>query len=644
MTEDNITHTDMICVGLSLFPRAIRETLISNADFRAQHGLKSESKITFGKSGVTFTRSEIFRAIRMLLGRTLLDLAVTDTEGGQWKLYLERKDDLDRVVLVQDQRRLVLSDFWYLSPDQESRIVGFERAVLEVNFPASSVSKWKDLFAAGSLSDEDFDDFQSDLRGTPTQVAGIISVELRSELNSDVHTLVPDDPRYFARLIGEPDGDETLAAYVEGTAPKHIQQLIDWRPLEGLKLVLLLCAHSSISKLIDASKIEPEVMIELFDWLATRADRISQLGGIEFGLRHLDKHPKIEPVILKLVEQIRKEDPEEESSRLSLLSALIVFVDGELSRTQLLRGTSPFWRRLAAIAHASLMERQLIGSRVRLGECARLMRQQRGQYFYLQTLTDLRSEPRWMPDFVLGGQLKAEFVGRIFGAARENESKICSPELRALLMGEDADGIRALLEFPFPFLPGPLEGGVESILDMPNEIKLKIESQLSAETLNAGSFASLVNSALIFRVDQNFATLAAQALRRVKYQLREDGDNDRIFSLLSGLAIVSAVTRSSDLAEEVRILTRAVRRRGQAKIAAENAMRIGLMAAASHSDLGNWCKFMGDWLTEQSFEDLEKEAVLNLHSHIRRLVHIVPKLWETCAKADAACAALVGSH
>lgn len=148
MTESDITHTDMIIAGLSLFPRAVRETLISNADFRAEHELKFESEITFGKSGVSFARSKIFGAIRSLLGRALLEPAVMDTGGGQWKILLEPRDGIERVVLVQDQRRLMLSDFWYLSPDHAVRMSGFEKAALEVNLPASAVGRWKEVFAA----------------------------------------------------------------------------------------------------------------------------------------------------------------------------------------------------------------------------------------------------------------------------------------------------------------------------------------------------------------------------------------------------------------------------------------------------------------------------------------------------------------
>jgi hypothetical protein len=136
----------------------------------------------------------------------------------------------------------------------------------------------------------------------------------------------------------------------------------------------------------------------------------------------------------------------------------------------------------------------------------------------------------------------------------------------------------------------------------------------------------------------------AQGRALLEQSMREDGDGDRIFSLLSGLATVAAVTRSADLASEVRILTRAVRRRGQAKIPAHDAMRIGLIAAASHAGLVDWCKFFGEWVTEHSFEDLDRDTSEKLHSQILRLCHVEPRLWETCAKADAACSALNSSR
>jgi hypothetical protein len=174
---------------------------------------------------------------------------------------------------------------------------------------------------------------------------------------------------------------------------------------------------------------------------------------------------------------------------------------------------------------------------------------------------------------------------------------------------------------------------------MPTEIEAELRKGLEAEELTPKSFTTLVNSVLIFRVGPQLAQLAAQALRRAKYQIRRLPGQDETFSLLVGLGTVAAVTRSSELAEEVRILVRVVRRRLGSNIGANDAMRIAMIAAGAYVDENKWCKFVGDWMTELSFEDIDREKSENMWQHIRMLCHVEPHLWETCAKAEAACAA-----
>src|SRR5207249_2285328 len=140
-------------------------------------------------------------------------------------------------------------------------------------------------------------------------------------------------------------------------------------------------------------------LIQAYEWLHKKGDRISQIGAIEIGLSILDKRPKIEPYVQGVIEQIRDDCADDDRGRFHLLSALIVLVEGELSRTKILRKKPPFWRRLASIAQASLIERCVIGSHVDMAEFTRWAVQARGQLFYLQTMSDLRREPRWHPDY-----------------------------------------------------------------------------------------------------------------------------------------------------------------------------------------------------------------------------------------------------
>jgi hypothetical protein len=169
-----------------------------------------------------------------------------------------------------------------------------------------------------------------------------------------------------------------------------------------------------------------------------------------------------------------------------------------------------------------------------------------------------------------------------------------------------------------------------------------LQQHLTTARAVGQAFISLVNSPLIFKLGPQLAQLAAQALRP-KYQLRKMKAENDAFPLLSGLATVAAVTRSTELADEVRILTRVLRRRPGVDIAPGDAMRIAMIAAASHIDKANWCKFVGEWLTELAYEDMSHDKAVNLYQHVRVLCQLEPNLWETCGRAEAALSACVQS-
>lgn len=92
---------------------------------------------------------------------------------------------------------------------------------------------------------------------------------------------------------------------------------------------------------ISVEHLGNEDLVRAFDFLEKHGDRISQLGAIEIGLRLLPERPEIEPLIIRLIEQIRDDDVDGSASEFKLLSALFLLVDGELSRTRLLSGAPP---------------------------------------------------------------------------------------------------------------------------------------------------------------------------------------------------------------------------------------------------------------------------------------------------------------
>lgn len=641
MPGPSYNRSFLVSAALQYLPPSIRESLILDTVFLNSYELIPATQISIGEAGVSFHGSKFYDCIREALADRSARTSLKDETGHEWRMEIVEKDNEQWVRLSDGKRRFLLSDYSALSPDQAERLKSFDRYANEVNLPEKPTSAWRAILVSRGLSDDEIDQLHTEIKETPVRMASLVSSEMASG-NVSLSTFVPRSERYFDRLVGEYRQTLNIVDHAQTAAGKHIRQLMSWRAYDGFLLSLLLSSHSLISSTIDVDQLEEKDLIQAYEWLQKEGDRISQIGAIEVGLSVLDKRPMIEPYVQGIIEQIR-DDSADDRGQFHLLFTLIVLVEGELARTKILRGKPVFWRRLASIAQASLIARCIIKSHIDTTSFTEWAMQTRGQLFYLQTMADLRREPRWLPEYASPHQLKAELIGRILGAAQQNTIKIHTPALRELLFGEGPEGLKSLVKGLSPYLPGPLEGGLESQREPPEEMLRSIEEQLSAETLRPHSFIALLNSALIFRLDSHHAQLAAKALRAGKHQLRQADSKEQLLTVLRRLATVAAVTRSGELAEELRTLTRRLRHDPGHSLSAEEAMRIGLVAAAAHSDLTGWCEFFGEWITELAFQSLEHEEMERLHSYVEQLCGIVPELWVTCGRAKAALSTRAGT-
>ena len=369
-------------------------------------------------------------------------------------------------------------------------------------------------------------------------------------------------------------------------------------------------------------------------------DRISQLGAIEVGLRVLPSRPEIEQALIRLIEQIRDDDVDEQASGFKLLSALFCLVDGELSRTRLFSSEPPFYRRLAALSQAALIYRQLVSSSVDIDQFSEWAFNNCGG-FYLQSLVDMRLEPRWDPEFVMASQMKADFFGRILNAAKKYEQNITGSQIYNLVFGDEAGSLQPFSDLLETWFPGPLDGTEDTQSALPPKFAEAIETQLSIEEVGPSSFPALVNFALIYRIGTDQAELAATALKLANHRIPNIENRQQLVAILDGLARVAAVSRSLVLADELQILVHRYRHDAQYALSIQEIIRICLVVAASRSDLSEWTEFVGDWLTELAFSDLNDDEAQGFHACLDWLCHAAPELWVSCGRADAALSALI---
>lgn len=644
METHKYKRSTIVWAILKSFPPLFQQSLISDPEFSANYDLKSDVQIILGEDEAVFLRSEFYSGIREILADKHVQLSVKDMDDTEWQLSLSMEGDEDQIILSNQDRHLPLSDlFFALSSESTERIRNLEQMICDKYLPEQAVDEWRAILSTRELQDDELDLLNNDFKDTPIHVAANIRSEMKRG-TSQLSTLVPSSESYFNCLVGSYNPSLNIMEYIDTSANEHIRQLMAWKSHDGFLFSLLLSSHSSVSSANIADEIDAKELSQIYEWLQGNGDSISQIGAIEIGLSILDKRPEIEPYIQRMIEQIRDDNTDNDQSRFKLLSSLIMLVEGELSRTKTLRGKPPFWRRLASIAQASLIERCLIEMNVEITQFIEWAMQVGGEFFYFQTLTDLRQEPRWDPDYISAEQLKNEFISRIVGAAQKYTSKISTPALRKLLFDNNTTSLNSLIVFPSSYLPGPLEGGFESQSEIPEEISEMIEEHLGGDVLQLKSFTVLVNSVLLFRVKQDQVQLAVKALRAVKYQLKQPESKEQLFGILKGLATVAAVTRNSELARELKILTRQYRNKQEYNISTHEALLIGLVAAASYTELIDWCEFVGEWITELAFQQLDSSDIERLDSHITQLCHIVPELWSTCGRADAALKSLVKTH
>ena len=635
MANDPYVRSTLAHVALELVPPLIRQSLMDDPGFRSDFGLRTAAVIDFGDAGVSVDRTKFFDAVRKALSRATAT-EVTDLEGRNWHLNRKNKTNaLPALAMFHGDRRLDLPDLNVLSPQKATRLRSLDEAASEVNLPPSDRRAWRDILSERALDDDEVDEFNRDLLDTPVNLSRVIHSEL-TKGKAKISTLVPSSRRYFERLVGRYDGSASITDYSGGGGKQILEHLREWHPYDGFLFSLFLASHSSLAAEITVDQLKDDDLSRVLDFLEKCGDIISQLGAVEVGLRMIPEKPGIEGALIRLIEQIRDDNVDGANSGFKLLSALFVLVDGELATTRLLSVEPPFYRRLASLTQAALIHRQYINTDLTLDSFCDWAFEARGGQYHLQTLADLRLEPRWTPNFASPSQMQADFYGRIMITAKNYERNIRGGKLHALALGTGDRSLPSLSEFFRPYLPGPLEGGGLSPNPLPAEYSDAIAAQLSTGEADVSSFIALVNTAQVFRIETEQAQAAANLLKSNDYRISGVEDKAELLYVLNGLAKVAAVTRSCTLADELRILVRRFMRGAQSRLSIEDAFRFCLVAAASRSDLHEWREFTGDWLTELAFGELKDDEATVLHQSLQGLCHAVPELWVSCGRADAA--------
>ncbi|HXJ01398.1 MAG TPA: hypothetical protein VNH44_09245 [Micropepsaceae bacterium] len=616
----------------------VRDALLSDDTITKKFHLDTDAVLNFGDTGVGIQQAKLLRAISAAERKPGKKVRLEDRSGANWDVVVSFDRKRPGISMTSGKRVMQIGHLLLLTNDKPSRKKVFDGETERLNVPSKVIAKWRKIVTARPLTNDEVSDLMRNFTSTPSAVIEAISDHL-ARTNVSLNVLVPRSLEYYEQLVGRVDAQANVQEYVEQVAEEHIRKLLEWRAIDGAKQSLLLGSHSLVSRAIAATNISGADLNALLRW-GLGADALSRATLIEVALGKPEEKAEIEAALNDLLVKFGGGGEKENFNQFSILSAAFIMVYGELGQTRVFASKPPYWLRLAAFAQAALITRCILAVGGRLTKFVDWMQSVRLADFLLLTYVDLRKEPRWVADWALPDQLRNELAGRVLTAAARNEAAAKLLGVHEALLGDAKMSLKARVDIIRTQLPGPLEGNVSSVMEIPPETLEQIRKALKSPSPDVNSFAMILNASHLFKVPPDIPDLAADAIRRAQYQLDNAGEPRNFAICLIGLASLAAISRNHGLANELFIVIRHYRRVFKDELPFDTAFRAGMIACASREDLMEWCKCVGALVSDLGFGELSREDASCLRPIITKLCELVPELWSTCGQGLAAIEAV----
>ena len=591
-------------LAIDLVPPIIRSELLSDVELRRQFGIRTDAVVTLADSEVRFKRSKLFSAARSAASAPGEPKGVYDETGKAWKVTALSGDGAADLVIRAGAQVFHVGHLLLLTKNKNLRKAFFARQAEDLNLPREREKRWLRFINRRPLSEDELTQLMTDVAQSPVAVNGRISKHW-ARGGISLKDMVPRSVNYYGSRLSAGWRQRNVKEYAEEVAREHIRKLLAWRVSDGLRFALLMGSHPLISLEIGKQTITTAEFNSLANWAQT-SDVMAQGVTLELALQRPRDRAKVGANVQLLAERFVHHGEGEAIQPVPI--TIDSFCHGLRRIGQDARSgiKLPFWRRLAAMAQAAVIARCVLSTRADLSGVVKWMASARMGEYIVQCCADLRTEPRWLPDFGLPEQLKNEIAGRVLLVALGHEAAAKKLGIRDVLADEKPDSLKSQLNLLFTQLPGPLEGNVEPLAEVPAKAAAQLRNDLSVALPSVSSFGRVANSALFYRLPDDIPRLAAEAIRRAQYRLESDGDREALRSCLAALATVAAVSRSAALADELLITIRTYRRLKPADMDILAAFRIGMTACACRPDFPDWCKSVGALVSDLGFGQLTR--------------------------------------
>jgi len=398
--------------ALERLPRPMRSELLADANIVERFDLSVHAPISL--LGKTVERHALFSAFANLAdGKPPLPLA--DPEGTPLDIQLSIDDD-DGGIAEIDGQRLRFPDAALLASDPVHRAEALQRALARHTLSASWAGDLTRLFSGSSSTHDDFIRGAGILASSPEAFVRIFQEKLeRRQGELGEVDILPEDARHWQNSAPHPRTSTNLDAFLADELTEARRMSIENDPIRGFAISSLsFCAPKLVPSAWLSEKSD-DTLVAMIESVAGFDDPFALIGSFELCVALHDRDPRYAGLGDQLLDRLFS-DMEWLRRAAGVWATAFLLATAALTRSHVTRDQPPFWRRLAAASHASLVVRACGVHHVDAKGLLLWGVRQRGAEYQLSILRDMRIEPRWRPEWADPGILVAHIFGRAYGA------------------------------------------------------------------------------------------------------------------------------------------------------------------------------------------------------------------------------------
>jgi hypothetical protein len=381
-------------------------SIISACNFNAQ-------RPTQLVEDVIVSRDELFAAFRDAQAAAPAERQLRTTNGAVVEVRISVNEDGSGTVEVAG-KAIRFPWVTLLSSEASKRLSELERFL--ANFPISDddATALRERVVRHDFSGDDFVHSATLLESSPEAFTERLLDKLRRQ--RDTHQIsaadiLPDDDRYWNHLLPRLVHAQTLADYIGHEMDDAWRTSLEANAYRALHSLAIVFGAPELVPHAQLQGLSADDLANAIEAISRLEDPFSLAGAFEVCAARASGDQRFADLGIGLLDGLFG-DMQRLLGACSLFGATFVIVTAHFATHETFQRRPVFWRRLASVAHASLVVRVCGGNGIDPDDIISWAMRLFGNEYFLSVVADFAVEPQWRPEWILPKILVADLFGR----------------------------------------------------------------------------------------------------------------------------------------------------------------------------------------------------------------------------------------